>query len=357
MRIFQVITVSEYGGAQTVVANLVKNLATEHELFILYGGNGEAWSHLDKNFTPLRLNNHRKEVSLKDISLLFKLLYYRVKYKPDVIHLHSSKMGVLGRIIFSKKKIVYTVHGFDSIRTAFHKFLTIEKLLKNRAYRIIGVSKYDVQGMNEEGIRKNVEVIYNGAPDHFTEKRTSSTVDYITTELDGIRQKYGKVVMCISRISKQKKFGLFLDVAKQMPQYAFVWIGNKEPIPHLPENVFCMGEVHSAFSYLVFADLFILPSNYEGLPMSILEALAFGVPVVASAVGGITEVLDDKNGFAVSNEVSSFEEKINYILSDDNRHEKMSAQARASYLANFTIGEMVDNYKSIFNAIEEANRK
>lgn len=355
MRIFQVITVSEYGGAQTVVANLVKNLAPEHELFILYGGNGEAWSKLEKNFTPLKLNDHRKEVSLKDISLLFKLLYYRFKYNPDVIHLHSSKMGVLGRIAFSKKKVVYTVHGFDSIRTAFHKFLTIEKLLKNRAYRIIGVSKYDAVGMQEEGIYKNVEVIYNGAPDHYAEQHERK--DYITIELDEIKQKYKKVIMCISRISKQKKFDLFLDIAKQMPQYAFVWIGNKETVPHLPDNVFCMGEVHSAFSYLSFADIFILPSNYEGLPMSILESLAFGIPVVASAVGGITEVLDNKNGYAVNNDVPSFTEKIEAILTDENKQKAMSEYARQSYLANFTIGEMVDNYKSVFNAIAQANRK
>ncbi len=355
MRIFQIITVSEYGGAQTIVANLVKTLSSEHELFILYGGDGEAWSKIKGNFTKIKLNDHRKEVSLWDICLIFKLLYYRVKYRPDVVHLHSSKMGVLGRLSFSRKKIVYTVHGFDSIRKAFRRFLIIEKALKNRAFKIVGVSQYDVNILKEENIYKNVECVYNGVVDHYAEELHAEE-DEIIAGLNRIKDSYPKIIMCISRISKQKKFDLFLDIAKQMPHYAFVWIGNKKEVLGLPTNVYCLGEAHSAFRYLTYADVFILPSNYEGLPMSMLEALSFGVPIVASSVGGITEILDGKNGFAVNNEVSLFSEKINYILSDENIQNKMSVYARQSYLANFTIEKMVDGYKSIFNAII-ANKK
>ncbi|MDH6307794.1 glycosyltransferase involved in cell wall biosynthesis [Dysgonomonas sp. PFB1-18] len=349
MKIFQIITVSEYGGAQTIVANLIKTLSPEHELFVLYGGDGEAWNNLGDNFTKIKLNSHRKEISWRDIGLLFKLFYYRFKYKPDVVHLHSSKMGVLGRIAFSPKKIVYTVHGFDSIRKAFRKFLIIEKSFKNRAFRIIGVSRYDVEMMQEEGISKNVECIYNGVTDEYVEKYELK--NHVTEELEKIKQSYPKIVMCISRISKQKKFELFVDIARDMPQYAFVWIGNKEKIKGLPDNAFCLGEMHSAFYSLKYADVFILPSNYEGLPMSLLEALSYKVPVVASAVGGITEVLDGRNGFAVENDQSIFIEKIEYILSDEERQKTMSDNARQSYLANFTIEKMVDGYTSVFNEI------
>ena len=166
MRIFEVITVSEYGGAQTIVADLVKHLSPSHELFILYGGEGEAWAHLGDNFTRIRLGKHLKEVSWRDIILFFKLIYYRLKYKPDIVHLHSSKMGALGRIAFNPQKTVLTLHGFDSIRKAFPQFLFVEKLLKNRAAKIIGVSKYDVIQLKEENIYKNVSYIYNGVTDN-----------------------------------------------------------------------------------------------------------------------------------------------------------------------------------------------
>lgn len=354
MRIFQVITVSEYGGAQSVVANLVKSLSPDHEVFILYGGDGEAWSTLGDNFTRIKLNKHRKDISFKDIFLLFKLYYYRFKYKPDIVHLHSSKMGVLGRIAFSRKKIVLTLHGFDSARKAYRKYLFVEKFLKNRASRIIAVSQYDVDAMREEGIYKNVTRIYNGVPDLSTE--LSCTSAPIIQKLKEIQQAYKKTIMCISRISKQKKFDLFLEIAREMPEYAFVWIGNKNEVVDVPSNVFCLGEVSSAQSYLKYADLFILPSNYEGLPISLLEALSFGVPVVASSVGGITEVLNGENGFAVENEVESFKNKINYILQDEGRLKTMSLSARESYLANFTIDKMSDKYLSVFNEIVNKNK-
>lgn len=353
MRIFQVITVSEYGGAQTIVANLIKSLSPEHDIYVLYGGNGEAWKGLGNNFTRIRLNNHRKSVSWKDSILLLKLFYYRIKYKPDVIHLHSSKMGALGRIAFNPKRIVYTVHGFDSIRKAYRKYLTIEQKLKDRAFRIVGVSKYDVNCLKEEGICNNVELIYNGVADHYIAHRHIE--DDITIRLEEIKKKYPKIVMCISRISKQKKFDLFVELAQDLPQYAFVWIGNKDTIKEAAGNLFCLGEAYAAHDYLRYADIFILPSNYEGLPMSLLEALSFGVPVVASAVGGIPEVLDGKNGFAVENSVNMFKEKIKYILSDPARLGKMSEYARQSYLDNFTIGKMVKGYTAIFDKI--ANNK
>ncbi|MBK5721481.1 glycosyltransferase [Dysgonomonas sp. Marseille-P4677] len=356
MKIFQIITVSEYGGAQTIVSNLIKSLSSENELFVLYGGDGEAWNALGSGFTKIKLNNHRKEVSWRDIGLLLKLFYYRFKYRPDVVHLHSSKMGVLGRIAFSRKRIVYTVHGFDSIRTAFRRFLIIEKALKNKAYRIVGVSQYDVDSMKEEGISENVERIYNGAVDQSLSLDTKLQ-DHLVEKLSEIKRSYPRIVMCISRISKQKKFDLFLDIAKRMPQYAFVWIGNKNKVLDTPDNVFCLGEAQSACSYLMYADMFVLPSNYEGLPMSLLEALAYGVPVVASAVGGVTEVLTGENGFAVNNDVDIFEEKIRYILSDPDVLKSMSVSARQSYLTNFTIEKMIDGYKSIFDTICTNNKR
>ncbi|PXV60958.1 glycosyltransferase involved in cell wall biosynthesis [Dysgonomonas alginatilytica] len=356
MRIFQVITVSEFGGAQSVVANLVQGLNDDDEVFILYGGNGEAWKPLTRKVNLIKICEHRKEVSWKDMFLVFKLLRLRLKYKPDVVHLHSSKMGAIGRIVFNPKTIVYSVHGFDSIRKAFRKFLIVERLLKNRAAKIVGVSQYDVDCLREEGISHNVELVYNGVADHKADDTASLEDSSLKRKIEDIRGKYSKVIMCVSRISAQKKFDLFLDIAKEKSEYAFIWIGNKEIINDLPSNVFCLGETHSAYIYFRYADVFILPSNYEGLPISLLEALSFGIPVVASDVGGIGEVLDGKNGFAVENNVLSFTSKIDYVL-DDSRNQVMRLNARDSYLKNFTIDKMVKGYTSIFKAIYNKGKR
>lgn len=350
MRIFHVITVSEFGGAQSVVANLIQGSSDEDEVFILYGGDGESWKYLTKKVRLIRISEHRKQISYKDIFLALRLFALRLKYKPDIVHLHSSKMGAIGRIVFNPKTIVYTIHGFDSIRKAFRKFLIVEKLLKNRAAKIVGVSQYDVDCLHEEGISDNVALVYNGVIDHMAED-TQSLEDFgLKNKLENIKSDYSKTVMCISRISAQKKFDLFLDIAKEKPEYAFVWIGNKKPLTGLPPNVFCLGETYSAYVYLKYADVFILPSNYEGLPISLLEALSLAIPVVASHVGGIGEILDGNNGFAVENSVELFISKIDYVL-QDYVNQSMRVNAREFYLKNFTIDKMIEGYTSIYREI------
>lgn len=349
MKIFQGITVSEYGGAQSIVANLIKYLDTKHELFLLYGGEGEAWSSLGDDFTRIRLNKHRKAISLADIGLFFKLLYYRFKYKPDIIHLHSSKMGVLGRLAFSKKRTILTMHGFDSVRKNYRKFLLCEKFLQHKVGYIVAVCQYDVEIMKEENINKNVRCIYNGVPDLLHEELRYAP--HIKDKLTEIKKTYPKMIMCVARISAQKRFDLFLEIAAALPQYAFVWIGNKDEIKNLPANTFCLGEIDTAHNYISFADIFILPSNYEGLPMTILEAMSFRKPIVASAVGGIPEVLNQGNGFAVQNTVKDFTEKIEYIFSSEEVYNDISAKSRKQYVENHTIEKMVSEYTDLYNQL------
>ncbi|NDW18061.1 glycosyltransferase [Dysgonomonas sp. 216] len=349
MKVFQIITVSEYGGAQSVVLNLTNHFVDDNDVYILSCGNGEAWKSANEKVIKLELGSPRKGLSWRDIFLVLKLFYYRFRYRPDIVHLHSSKMGALGRVIFPKRKIVYTIHGIDSLRTAFPKLLFIEKVLKKRQAITIAISQYDAQILKKEGISVDATVIYNGIADYTQMKSPYPNMD-IKNRLDKLKEEYPKTIMCIARISKQKKFELFLDIAQLMPQYAFVWIGNKEDMTELPTNVFCLGESHAAHKYLEYADVFILPSNYEGLPISILEALSFGVPVVASNVGGVREMLDETNGFVVENYANLFKEKIEYILRPEN-YSAMSVNARKSYLNKFTIEKMAGGYASIYKQV------
>ena len=92
-----------------------------------------------------------------------------------------------------------------------------------------------------------------------------------------------------------------------------IWIGNTKRYQNT-QNLFWTGVKPNAFLYLKYCDLFVLPSNFEGLPISIIEAFSFSKPVVASKVGGITELLDNENGFAVDNTAECFSDKISNIL-------------------------------------------
>ena len=349
MRIFHIITLSSLGGAQSVVVNLANEQVKTDEVFVVSSAHGEAWRALDSRVKVIKIKSLHREISLKDICVLFRLIWLKIKYRPDVVHLHSSKMGALGRIAFRPKKTIYTVHGFDTIRIANRKFLKIEQILQKRCAKIVGVAQYDVIAMKSEGIVNNVTYVYNGIRD-LKEQQIGSVDNEFKHRLEVLRKQYDKIVLSIARDDKQKRIDLFIDVASLNPKVCFVWIGNKN-IYQVSDNVVLMGMVPLASQLMQYADIFILPSNYEGLPMSIIEALSSGKPVVASNVGGVSELLDGNNGFAVKNDPEAMSEKIRYILADDKRYQNMAISARKTYEAKFTVAHMVNSYKEIYESI------
>ena len=136
-----------------------------------------------------------------------------------------------------------------------------------------------------------------------------------------------------------------MSIATLLPDYAFVWIGNQSEVKEYPKNVFFMGNIPDAGKYNSIADLFILPSNYEGLPMVILEAMSAGKPVVASNVGGISEIVTDgENGYVVDNAPEAFAEKISYILENQEVYDLFSLNSKKRFFKDLTIDKMVTSY-------------
>lgn len=347
MRILQIITLSQLGGAQTVVANLANKLSENHEVMVASGeGDGKLWDMLNPQVKKVQLKHLQRAVSpVVDVKAAWELGSVYNSFKPDVIHLHSSKAGMLGRMALPSKKIVYTVHGFDSIRVAFRKFLPIEKFMQRFCAGIVGVSNYDYAHLLEERINRNVSTIYNG----IFEPNTAQL-----QQIPSLKTQK-KRILCIARVSSPKRPDLFIEVAKRLPQYEFTWIGNLQEVTEfgaLPSNCHFAGNIMNAGAYCSQADLFMLPSNYEGLPMVILEAMCFGKPVVASNVGGISEIVrDGVNGFALENDAELFAEKINYILQDESVYAGFSAKAKEIFQNELTVDKMVDGYMRLYQKI------
>lgn len=344
MRILQIITLSELGGAQSVVINLANKLSESHEVIVASGeGDGKMWQMLVPNVEQEHCRHLKRALSpIDDFWAILELRKLYRKYRPDIIHLHSSKAGMLGRIAFPSRKIVYTVHGFDSIRLAHRKYLPIERLMQHACKAIVGVSRYDEKHLKAEGITHNVCCIYNGI-------NSIPTNENLSFELS---RDYKKVVLCIARLSPQKKCDIFMSVAELLPQYAFVWIGNQREVERHPDNVYFLGNIPNAGRYNSMADLFILPSNYEGLPIVILEAMSYGKPVVASNVGGISEIVENsKNGYVVENSPQAFAEKISYILENEDVYHSFSAYSLKRFTEDLTIDKMVDAYLDIYRKI------
>ena len=343
MKILHIITRSTLGGAQSVVINLANSMCKDHEISVAAGEDGSMWNALDTKIKKLKIKEIVRPLSpLNDLKALIKLKELYKSMKPDVIHLHSSKIGVLGRLAFPKNKIVYSVHRFDSIRIAYRKFLLLEKILKNRCKAIVLASDYDKQNMVNEGITNNLYIVYNGK--HMPRPEMGLFIEGI--------EKYEKVVMCIARISPQKRFESYIEIAKLLPQYAFVWIGADKEYVDLPQNVICLKGFPDAQKYIQLADVFVLPTNYEGVPVVIIDALSYGKPVVSSNVGGISEiVINDQNGYVIDNDDIIFAEKIKYILENDEIYKKFSENSKKVFSEYLTLEKMVNEYTHIYQNI------
>lgn len=347
MKILQVITRSELGGAQTVVVQLANKLSEEHEVVLVAGeGDGKMWEMVSPRVTCVRSRYLQRALSpMQDLRAAVELRRIYRKHKPDIIHLHSSKAGTLGRLVFPRKRVVYTVHGFDSIRLAFRKFMPVERLLQRACSAIVGVSAYDEKNLLSEGITRNVAIVRNGIY-----KPDCGAVE----ELD-LFSRYSKSVLCIARMQPPKDPALFIETARLLPHYGFIWIGNQESVEHLgdiPANCHFLGNMVNAGAYCAQADLFMLPSNYEGLPMVIIEAMSCGRPVVASDVGGVREIVRNEiNGYTLPNKAELFAQKIETILSNGELYQKMSRNSLEIFEKELTIDRMVEGYMGIYNSL------
>lgn len=342
MRILHIITLADAGGAQSVVQHLANFCASAHDVAVVSTSEGPMWRMLDPKVKKYPLPNLIREISIKrDISVLWMLRRIYSDFRPDVIHLHSSKIGALGRICLPAKKIIYTVHGFDSIRVAFRKFLLLERVLQFRSAATVAVSNYDEKNLRDEGIMQNIEVIYNGV--------SVSQDDIPQFDLDHSK----KNIICIARLDPPKRYDLFNSIASRLPEYNFIWIGNKET-PDIPvaSNTYWLGEVAQASRYFKNSDLCLLVSDYEGLPMSIIEAMAYGKPVVASNVGGISEIVQNGvNGFALANEPAEMSEKIDFILKNEELCQSFGAASKQIFESKLQVSKMAASYLALYTKI------
>lgn len=352
MKILHIITNTELGGAQKVCIDLCRSaVADGNTVAVASMEGGYLWTQLPNAVEQFKLKTMVKPINIKKDFKVFGELKKIVKvFRPEVIHLHSSKAGVLGRLVAFPhcRRVVYTVHGFDSIRLKYRIFLPLEKILQHFCGLIVGVSDYDTKNLYGEKIKKNVRTVHNGIDEKSVLKADSFPVK---TEK--------KIVMTIARIAPPKNIQMFLDIAERLPEYQFVWFGGSPEhttdelsnVFKVPENVVLLGDVPNASSYIHFCDLFVLFSNFEGLPMTIIEAMSQKKAIVASNVGGIYELVDATNGALIENDVNTACEAIKRILGNSKIKVSMEEKSYEKYTNSFTLEKMWSEYKDIYTRI------
>lgn len=322
MKILYIITQGEMGGAQVYVKSLAEASKGRNWAFNLaLGESNDNW--LSQGFGSLGgriypIKHLRREISpLNDFLVILELFKLLHKINPDVIHLNSSKAGVVGslaslayRISGKKTKVIYTAHGwvFNEPMIFFKKliFLWLEKITSPIKDKIICVSEFDRAVGIKSSIKtaNNLVTIHNGIklPNEYFLSRSEAR------EKIGPFPETALVIGTIANFYKTKgleflirAFDLLVKDNKEK-YLKLAIIGDGEMRQQLEkliascglnDKVALLGRIDQASKYLRAFDIFVMSSVKEGFPYSLLEAQLAGVPVVATKVGGIPEIIND----------------------------------------------------------------
>lgn len=339
------------GGVFTYITNLANNLVKDFDIYIAYGVRPQTPDNIEdffnKNIHLIRVKDFKRPISFRDVKAFYEMKEIAREVNPDVIHLHSSKAGFLGRWAFSGKKVpvFYTPHGYSFLmeNISLKKkiiFRSVEKISALRNCTTISCS----YGENEETKKLTKKALYinNGI-----------NIERINHILKGISlnktEKF--TIFTLGRISPQKNPQLFNQIAERFPNVDFVWIGDGKLRNELTSsNVTITGwlNMEKALQRAINCDAFLLTSEWEGLPMALLEAMYIKKPCIISNVIGNNNVINNKNGF-LCNTLTDYCNAISNLILHNDKYKSMILEARKDVLNEYNSIIMAKKYKDVYS--------
>ena len=310
----------------------------------------------------------QRNVSWRDMVSFVQVFRALAKIRPDVVHAHSSKAGVLARICFGPWRKVYTPHAVYTLNPyleagARRFYGSIERLFGCWfTDRIVAVSDDEARHLQcDLRIPKHkVTTIYNGVPVFHRVDRDAAR-DMLGLDPDAY------VVGVVGRLEFQKGIDRLVAIARRLErtmgrrvQFALIGAGDIEkvtgvPVTKLPSNIRLAGRVVDARRYFSAFDIFALPSRYEGFPYVYLEAMAAGLPIVTTRVAGADALVGEwQIGVVVENEddVTQFTETIEMLLQRQDLRQEMSANcaiAAQRFSAHEMVARTLDGYTQLIS--------
>lgn len=289
-----------------------------------------------------------------DLLSLILIIFYLFKQKPDLVSAHSSKAGILSRLacFITKTTIVFTAHGWsftEGVESSKRKlYIKIEKYLSLITDKIIAVSTYDYNLALKEGVCtfSKLEKVYNGIiePSKIKLINKSSIVNIVMVARFDAPKDQLKLIKSIENIENALLY-LIGDGPnlKKIEEYLFQ--------NNLNNKVKLLGYVDNVLEVLTTMDIFVLISDYEGFPISTIEAMSVGLPVVISNVGGASEaVVNELNGFIVENRIQNINSALSILVKDRSLRESMGNNSLSLFKSKFSASTMVNDTLNIFNS-------
>jgi len=368
-KIVQMLPALGFGGAQVFCIQLCNELARypNYEVTLL-----SMYHHNEQNHLPLTmLDKNVKFVSLGKRGGLDPKMFIRVyklfkKIRPDVVHthLHSGYYCFLAyRLINHTFRKVHTFHNLAKKDAPIHGRKGYYYFFKKGVIQPVSISDEVHKSALEEYRHCGIVQINNGSAPVTPTPSFEKTRDYINSLK---KDPNTKVLINVARISKQKNQQLLLEamarLEKEGANVCAIVVGDYVPddkkiyedlMAKKPGNVHFVGKVTNVSDYLLNADAFVLSSAFEGLPISLLEAMAGGIVPVCTPVGGMIDIVKPGIGF-LSNDLSteSYLTAIkNFLHTGETGIQKLKHNLKALFHKEFSMENCAQKYNILYRTL------
>lgn len=358
-RVLYLITRAERGGAQVHLLDLAMGMREEFDLHVATGEEGFLTDTCRQHgITVHVLPSLEREIKpLRDLRALRELRRLMRRIEPDLVHAHTFKAGFLGRFVAEHLDIpaIYTVHMWPFGRAVPLSWRVVAPVCERWAARwcdrIISVSELGAQDAVRFRIAESAQVtsIVNGIPDHHARAR-----------LDHDR---GLSCTMVARFTDFKDHTLLLRAFARVPgEVRLKLVGDGATLAAarklaedlgIRERVEFKGSRGDVPEILAQTDVFVLASKTETLPISILEAMRAGLPVIASDVGGVSEeVVDGETGVLVTpGSVEELSAALRRLLADKALRISMGRAGRRRFEELFRADKMIERTAAVYKQV------
>ncbi len=349
-------------GAERLMVDILKNRSDQFRFYVLCLVEGGALeSELDAIGVPVVIfNKHGKF----DISIVFKLVLWFRKNQPSVVHTHlftADTWGRLAAFISRVPCIINTVHSTNAWKGPIHRI--VDQMLSLVSSKVVACSD-EVANVLKTSFKisnNRIRVISNGIDFRRFESLKLTTIN----EIDSLSSGVIKIVVVgrlhpakghfdlINAIFKLKNantsFHVFLVGEGELHAEIVKQCNEKD----ITNYITLLGQRSDIPSILAKTDLFVMPSHWEGLPMALLEAMAMSMPVIATRVGGIPNVIKDGvNGLLIDKcDEIALEEKILLLLSDAELRMKLGNEAKKTVIEKYSAKNVASEYELLYQSI------
>ena len=363
-------------GIDTYVRNTVALASDDFEFVIVNGAddNSAPYMRHGKQVKTYGICMYRALNPVKDLKAVMQAVKIIRKEKPDLVHCHSAKGGVIGRFaaFLTGTKVAYTAHAFSFLSAESAKkkkvFLLLEKIAKLNSYLLACSGSERELGIKVVGFKEKKAFAWNNAvPDSLP--LIAQNPEIAQSELP-VPQAGERYITSIGRPSFQKNPLFMVEVAHGIhlkhPDIKFYLLGVGFYSPMLDDmkaliHQYGMGDTFYLLPWLSHEEtlryvngsmLYFMTSLYEGLPISVIEAMSLGKAVVASNVLGNKDcVMDGYNGYLLPLEEKVFVEKMNDLIDNDEKRKQMEKNSRAYFESDFLIDNRIKALESIYAEI------